>query len=151
MGAGLSRVSLRTPNFPKSGPGMADAKLHDAQIPLQAGRHSNACYLAAYAVEIGLKACIAAGTDPAIDGLGARGRRQGASLNLAPEASTILLSSFQNPCYGASFDQKTPPIAAEFSEAGMVDLMAAGRRTGEPKRENRGRNKKSPLGVRASP
>jgi len=91
-----------------------------------------------------------AGPDPrtylAIDGPGARGRRQGASLNLAPEASTILLSLFQNPCYAASFDQKTPPIAAGFNEAGMVDLRAAGRRTAEPKREFGAGTKNRPRG-----
>jgi hypothetical protein len=56
-------------------------------------------------------------------------------LQLAPEASTIFVSLFQNQCYGASFDQKTLPVAAEFNEAGMVDLKAAGRRTAEPKGE----------------
>src|SRR5208337_1172450 len=46
--------------------------------------------------------------------------------------STIRLSIFRNPCYGASFDQKTPPIAAAFNEVGMVHLTAAGRRTASP-------------------
>jgi hypothetical protein len=50
-----------------------------------------------------------------------------ASLHLAPEASTIFLSIFRNPCYGGSFDQKTALIAAEFNEAGMVDWTTVGR------------------------
>ncbi|RAI45298.1 hypothetical protein CH341_04705 [Rhodoplanes roseus] len=39
---------------------MAQAKLDDATILLAHGRFSNAYYLAGYAVELGLKACIAA-------------------------------------------------------------------------------------------
>lgn len=38
---------------------IAQAKLHDAELLLQHGRYSNAYYLGGYAVEIGLKACIA--------------------------------------------------------------------------------------------
>jgi HEPN domain-containing protein len=41
----------------------AQAKLDDAMILLRRGRYSNAYYLAGYAVEIGLKACIAAQID----------------------------------------------------------------------------------------
>ncbi len=51
MGLGHKRTDLRA---------NAQAKLDDATILLQAGRFSNAYYLAGYAVEIGLKACIAA-------------------------------------------------------------------------------------------
>jgi hypothetical protein len=52
-------------------------------------------------------------------------------LNLAPEASTILLSLFQNQCYDASFGQKAPQIAAGFHEVGMVDWTKVGRPRGE--------------------
>jgi len=38
---------------------MADAKLDDAAMLLTNGRYSNAYYLAGYAIELGLKACIA--------------------------------------------------------------------------------------------
>lgn len=38
---------------------MAEAKLTDAQALFQAGKYSSAYYLAGYAVEFGLKACIA--------------------------------------------------------------------------------------------
>jgi hypothetical protein len=51
MGLGLKRNELRA---------TAQAKLDDAIILLNNGRYSNAYYLAGYAVEIGLKACIAA-------------------------------------------------------------------------------------------
>lgn len=51
MGPGLKREDLQA---------NAQAKLDDAIILLQHGRFSNAYYLAGYAVEIGLKACIAA-------------------------------------------------------------------------------------------
>lgn len=50
MGLGHKRADLRA---------NAQAKLDDAIILLQAGRFSNAYYLAGYAIEIGLKACIA--------------------------------------------------------------------------------------------
>lgn len=39
--------------------GVAETKLADAQILIGNGRFSNSYYLAGYAVEIGLKACIA--------------------------------------------------------------------------------------------
>ena len=39
---------------------MAQAKIDDAILLLQHGRNSNAYYLAGYAIELGLKACIAA-------------------------------------------------------------------------------------------
>ncbi len=51
MGLGYTRADLRA---------NAQAKLDDAIILLQNKRFSNAYYLAGYAVEIGLKACIAA-------------------------------------------------------------------------------------------
>lgn len=51
MGPGQKRSDLRA---------NAQAKLDDANILLTNGRYSNAYYLAGYAVEIGLKACIAA-------------------------------------------------------------------------------------------
>jgi hypothetical protein len=51
MGLGHKRNDLRA---------HAQAKLDDATILFQNGRPSNAYYLAGYAVEIGLKACIAA-------------------------------------------------------------------------------------------
>jgi hypothetical protein len=51
MGLGQKRADLRA---------RAQAKLDDAIILLQHGRFSNAYYLAGYAVELGLKACIAA-------------------------------------------------------------------------------------------
>lgn len=51
MGPGLKREDLQA---------NAQAKLDDAIILLQHRRFSNAYYLAGYAVEIGLKACIAA-------------------------------------------------------------------------------------------
>jgi AbiV family abortive infection protein len=51
MGLGQKRNDLQA---------NAQAKLDDAIILLQNGRYSNAYYLAGYAVEIGLKACIAA-------------------------------------------------------------------------------------------
>lgn len=51
MGLGLKRADLRA---------NAQAKLDDAIFLLQHKRFSNAYYLAGYAVEIGLKACIAA-------------------------------------------------------------------------------------------
>jgi HEPN domain-containing protein len=51
MPYGMKRVDLQK---------IAQAKLDDATLLLQHGRHSNAYYLAGYAVEIGLKACIAA-------------------------------------------------------------------------------------------
>jgi AbiV family abortive infection protein len=51
MGPGQRRSDLRA---------NAQAKLDDAILLLKNGRYSNAYYLAGYAVEIGLKACIAA-------------------------------------------------------------------------------------------
>ncbi|WP_158817860.1 HEPN domain-containing protein [Methylocapsa sp. S129] len=51
MGLGHTRDDLRA---------NAQAKLDDAQILLGQKRYSNAYYLAGYAVELGLKACIAA-------------------------------------------------------------------------------------------
>lgn len=51
MGLGYKREDLRR---------IAQAKLDDAILLLQQSRFSNAYYLAGYAVEIGLKACIAA-------------------------------------------------------------------------------------------
>jgi hypothetical protein len=51
MGFGLKRTDLRA---------AAQSKLDDAVILLNHQRYSNAYYLAGYAVEIGLKACIAA-------------------------------------------------------------------------------------------
>ncbi len=51
MGPGQKRSDLQA---------NAQAKLDDAIILLKSGRYSNAYYLAGYAVEIGLKACIAA-------------------------------------------------------------------------------------------
>ncbi len=51
MGLGHKRTDLQA---------YAQAKLDDAVILLQNGRFSNAYYLAGYAVELGLKACIAA-------------------------------------------------------------------------------------------
>lgn len=51
MGPGQKRGELQV---------NAQAKLDDAMILLRRGRYSNAYYLAGYAVEIGLKACIAA-------------------------------------------------------------------------------------------
>jgi AbiV family abortive infection protein len=51
MGVGLTRADLRA---------NAQAKLEDAKLLLQNNRFSNAYYLAGYAIEIGLKACIAA-------------------------------------------------------------------------------------------
>ncbi len=51
MGLGHKRADLRA---------VAQAKLDDAVLLLRHGRHSNAYYLAGYAIEIGLKACIAA-------------------------------------------------------------------------------------------
>jgi HEPN domain-containing protein len=51
MGLGYKRTDLRA---------MAQAKLDDAVLLLQNGRFSNAYYLAGYAVELALKACIAA-------------------------------------------------------------------------------------------
>lgn len=49
-GVGRTRTELRT---------MAEAMLADAILLFEQGRHSNAYYLAGYAVEFGLKACIA--------------------------------------------------------------------------------------------
>ncbi len=51
MGPGLKRGDLQA---------LANAKLADAAFLLLSRRFSNAYYLAGYAVEIGLKACIAA-------------------------------------------------------------------------------------------
>ncbi|MFO1099102.1 MAG: hypothetical protein U1E81_12765 [Xanthobacteraceae bacterium] len=51
MAFGMKRTDLRA---------MAQAKVDDANILLNSGRFSNAYYLAGYAIEIGLKACIAA-------------------------------------------------------------------------------------------
>jgi hypothetical protein len=51
MPYGLKRADLRA---------ISQSKLDDAAILFQYGRVSNAYYLAGYAVEIGLKACIAA-------------------------------------------------------------------------------------------
>jgi HEPN domain-containing protein len=51
MGLGYKRTDLQA---------YAQAKLDDASILLQNRRYSNAYYLAGYAVELGLKACIAA-------------------------------------------------------------------------------------------
>lgn len=51
MSLGLTRTDLQA---------NAQAKLDDAVLLLKQGRYSNAYYLAGYAVEIGLKACIAA-------------------------------------------------------------------------------------------
>jgi hypothetical protein len=51
MGIGLTRTDLRA---------NAQTKLDDAMLLLNNGRHSSAYYLAGYAIEIGLKACIAA-------------------------------------------------------------------------------------------
>lgn len=50
MGLGSKRTDLQA---------NAQAKIDDACILLQNGRYSNAYYLAGYAVELGLKACIA--------------------------------------------------------------------------------------------
>lgn len=50
MPLGMKRDELRA---------IAQAKIEDAKILLANGRYSNAYYLAGYAVEIGLKACIA--------------------------------------------------------------------------------------------
>ena len=50
MGLGHKRTDLQA---------YAQAKLDDACILLQNGRYTNAYYLAGYAVELGLKACIA--------------------------------------------------------------------------------------------
>ncbi|HJW40900.1 MAG TPA: hypothetical protein VJ476_06700 [Rhizomicrobium sp.] len=50
MGLGLKRSDLQA---------VAQCKLDDAATLLQHNRYSNAYYLAGYAVEIGLKACIA--------------------------------------------------------------------------------------------
>lgn len=50
MGLGHSRVDPRA---------NAQAKLDDAQLLLKHQRYSNAYYLAGYAIELGLKACIA--------------------------------------------------------------------------------------------
>lgn len=51
MGAGYNRKDLRS---------HAKAKLDDALLLLHNKRYSNSYYLAGYAVEIGLKACVAA-------------------------------------------------------------------------------------------
>ena len=51
MGLGYTRSDLRA---------NAQAKLDDALLLWQNGRYSNAYYLAGYAVEIALKACVAA-------------------------------------------------------------------------------------------
>lgn len=51
MGFGYKRADLRA---------LAQAKIDDALLLLANGRVSNAYYLAGYAVEIGLKACVAA-------------------------------------------------------------------------------------------
>jgi HEPN domain-containing protein len=51
MAFGMKRSDLRA---------MAQAKLDDATILLYHGRFSNAYYLAGYAVELAIKACIAA-------------------------------------------------------------------------------------------
>ena len=51
MGLGYKRTDLQA---------YAQAKLDDASILMQNRRYSNAYYLAGYAVELGLKACIAA-------------------------------------------------------------------------------------------
>ena len=50
MGLAISRSELQA---------AAQAKLDDALLLLKSGRFSNAYYLAGYAVELGLKACIA--------------------------------------------------------------------------------------------
>jgi AbiV family abortive infection protein len=50
MGLGMKRATLQA---------IAQAKLDDAQLLLQHRRYSNAYYLAGFAAEIGLKACIA--------------------------------------------------------------------------------------------
>jgi hypothetical protein len=55
MPYGLRRADLRV---------IAQLKIDDAVILLQNGRVSNAYYLAGYAIEIGLKACIAATVSP---------------------------------------------------------------------------------------
>jgi HEPN domain-containing protein len=49
MGLALKRLDLQH---------LSEAKLADAELLFANGRHSNAYYLAGYAVEIGLKACI---------------------------------------------------------------------------------------------
>ena len=51
MGSGYKRADLQA---------IAQAKLDDALNLLKNGRFSNAYYLSGYAVEIGLKACVAA-------------------------------------------------------------------------------------------
>jgi len=51
MGTGYKRADLRA---------NAQAKLDDAELLLENKKFANAYYLAGYAVEIGLKACIAA-------------------------------------------------------------------------------------------
>lgn len=51
MAFGLKRSDLRA---------LAQAKIDDASLLLSGGRASNAYYLSGYAVELGLKACIAA-------------------------------------------------------------------------------------------
>ena len=50
MANGYKRVDLQA---------LAQAKLDDAKLLFDNGRFSNAYYLAGYAVELGLKACIA--------------------------------------------------------------------------------------------
>jgi HEPN domain-containing protein len=49
MGLALKRIDLQH---------LAEAKLSDAELLFENGRYSNAYYLAGYAIEIGLKACI---------------------------------------------------------------------------------------------
>jgi HEPN domain-containing protein len=49
MATGLNRLHLQS---------VAEEKLADAQLLLSRARYSNAYYLAGYAIEIGLKACI---------------------------------------------------------------------------------------------
>jgi len=51
MAYGLKRTDLQS---------IAQAKVDDAHLPFQNGRFSNSYYLAGYAIEIALKACIAA-------------------------------------------------------------------------------------------
>lgn len=55
MGQGISKRDLE---------GLCDAKLQDALLLLRNGRWGNAYYLAGYAVELGLKACIASQFPP---------------------------------------------------------------------------------------
>jgi hypothetical protein len=101
--------------------GLAEAKLFDALILADAGRYSNAYYLAGYSIELALKACISrqfmAETipDPAL------ARRVydhdfGKLVGLAGLSDSLNAAKIADPTFGANWS-----TVAEWSEASRYE------------------------------